>query len=127
MSRREPGEGPTNAAPASGRAARAGRHAPKPSPAAAPGQPLRAGGYTDEHASAGLQAELPAIDTFANQFPGYRIVIEHPEFTSSSTCSPTATSASSRRTPPTASCATSSPPASPSGARCGACSRPAAA
>ena len=61
MSRREPGEGPTNAAPASGRAARAGRHAPKPSPAAAPGQPLRAGGYTDEHASAGLQAELPAI------------------------------------------------------------------
>ena len=49
---------------------------------ASPGRPLRAGGYTDEHARAGLEAELPAIDTFANQFPGYRIVIEHPEFTS---------------------------------------------
>ncbi len=44
--------------------------------------PTRAGGYTDDHARSGLDAELPAIDTFPNQFPGYTIRIEHPEFTS---------------------------------------------
>ncbi|MBE0659996.1 MAG: NADPH-dependent 7-cyano-7-deazaguanine reductase QueF [Bryobacteraceae bacterium] len=39
--------------------------------------------YTDEHASAGLNAELPAIETWPNQFrDDYDIEIETPEFTS---------------------------------------------
>src|SRR5215471_3828126 len=39
-------------------------------------------GYTDTHAQAGLDAAFPSIDTFANQFPGYEILVEDPEFTS---------------------------------------------
>jgi 7-cyano-7-deazaguanine reductase len=39
-------------------------------------------GYTDEHASAGIGAELPEIETWPNQFPGYEIEISIPEFTS---------------------------------------------
>lgn len=39
-------------------------------------------GYTDTHAKAGLDAKFPDIDTFANQFPGYEIVVDDPEFTS---------------------------------------------
>jgi 7-cyano-7-deazaguanine reductase len=39
-------------------------------------------GYTDEHASAGIDAELPEIETWPNQFPGYEIEISIPEFTS---------------------------------------------
>jgi 7-cyano-7-deazaguanine reductase len=38
--------------------------------------------YTDEHARAGVAAPLPAIETWANQFPGYEIEIVIPEFTS---------------------------------------------
>jgi 7-cyano-7-deazaguanine reductase len=38
--------------------------------------------YTDEHARAGIDAPLPAIETWANQFPGYEIEIAIPEFTS---------------------------------------------
>ena len=38
--------------------------------------------YTDEHAKAGIDAELPAIETWPNHFKGYRIKIEIPEFTS---------------------------------------------
>jgi 7-cyano-7-deazaguanine reductase len=38
--------------------------------------------YTDEHAQAGIRAELPALETWPNQYPGYRIKIEIPEFTS---------------------------------------------
>ncbi len=38
--------------------------------------------YTEEHARAGLDAPLPAIETFPNQFPGYTIEIVMPEFTS---------------------------------------------
>ena len=37
---------------------------------------------SDKEAKAGLNARLPAIETFANQFPNYEIVIEIPEFTS---------------------------------------------
>jgi len=37
---------------------------------------------TDKEAKAGLDARLPAIETFANQFPDYEITIEIPEFTS---------------------------------------------
>jgi len=39
-------------------------------------------GYTDEHASAGIGAELPEIETWPNQFQGYEIEISIPEFTS---------------------------------------------
>jgi len=39
-------------------------------------------GYTEKEARAGLQARLPAIETFPNQFPDYEITIEIPEFTS---------------------------------------------
>ncbi len=38
--------------------------------------------YTDEHAAAGVNAKLPAIETWANQYPGYEIEIVMPEFTS---------------------------------------------
>jgi 7-cyano-7-deazaguanine reductase len=39
-------------------------------------------GYTDDHASAGLETEFPAIETWANQFKAYEILIDDPEFTS---------------------------------------------
>lgn len=38
-------------------------------------------GYTDEHASAGIAAPLPAIETWPNQFASYEIEIVFPEFT----------------------------------------------
>ena len=38
--------------------------------------------YTDEHAEAGIDAALPEIETWPNQFPGYEIEIVIPEFTS---------------------------------------------
>ncbi len=38
--------------------------------------------YTDEHASAGVYAPLPEIETWPNQYPGYQIEIVMPEFTS---------------------------------------------
>ena len=38
--------------------------------------------YTDEQAAAGVDAELPEIETWPNQYPGYEIVIDIPEFTS---------------------------------------------
>jgi 7-cyano-7-deazaguanine reductase len=38
--------------------------------------------YTQEHAQAGLNAKFPEIETWTNQFPGYEIVIDDPEFTS---------------------------------------------
>jgi 7-cyano-7-deazaguanine reductase len=38
--------------------------------------------YREKEATAGLRAELPAIETFQNQFPDYEITIEVPEFTS---------------------------------------------
>ncbi len=38
--------------------------------------------YTDEHAEAGINAPLPEIETWPNQFPGYEIEIVVPEFTS---------------------------------------------
>jgi len=38
--------------------------------------------YTDEHARAGVHAELPEIETWPNQYPGYEIEIAMPEFTS---------------------------------------------
>jgi 7-cyano-7-deazaguanine reductase len=39
--------------------------------------------YTDDHAAAGVHAELPAIETWPNQYQtGYEIEITMPEFTS---------------------------------------------
>ena len=40
--------------------------------------------YTDEHAASGVKADLPAIETWPNQYPGreYEIEIGMPEFTS---------------------------------------------
>jgi 7-cyano-7-deazaguanine reductase len=38
--------------------------------------------YTPEHARSGLSAHFPVIETWPNQFPGYEIVIDSPEFTS---------------------------------------------
>jgi 7-cyano-7-deazaguanine reductase len=38
--------------------------------------------YTPDHAKAGLDAAFPEIETWPNQFPGYEIVIDDPEFTS---------------------------------------------
>jgi 7-cyano-7-deazaguanine reductase len=38
--------------------------------------------YTEEHARAGVKAELPAIECWENQYPSYEIEIEMPEFTS---------------------------------------------
>jgi 7-cyano-7-deazaguanine reductase len=38
--------------------------------------------YTDEHARAGIQAKLPSIECWENQFPGYEIRIANSEYTS---------------------------------------------
>jgi 7-cyano-7-deazaguanine reductase len=38
--------------------------------------------YTEEHAKSGLKEKLPKIECFPNQFKGYEIKIEIPEFTS---------------------------------------------
>lgn len=37
--------------------------------------------YTEEHAKAGITAELPEIECWPNQFPGYQISITIPEYT----------------------------------------------
>src|SRR4030088_1088754 len=39
-------------------------------------------GYTEEHARAGIDARLPVLETWPNQFPGYEITISFPEYTS---------------------------------------------
>lgn len=38
--------------------------------------------YTETHAKSGLTQRFPAIETWPNQFPGYEIAIDIPEFTS---------------------------------------------
>jgi len=38
-------------------------------------------GYNERHAKIGLTASLPAIETFPNQYKGYEITIEIPEYT----------------------------------------------
>src|SRR5499427_7306283 len=38
-------------------------------------------GYTDRHARSGVDARLPEIETWPNQFKGYEITIEVPEYT----------------------------------------------
>ncbi len=39
-------------------------------------------GYTEDHAASGLDAALPLIECWPNQFAGYEIEISRPEFTS---------------------------------------------
>lgn len=38
--------------------------------------------YTEKHARAGIAAKLPVLDTWPNQFPGYVITTEFPEYSS---------------------------------------------
>ena len=38
--------------------------------------------YSDEHARAGVNAKLPKLDVWPNQFPGYKISTMFPEYTS---------------------------------------------
>ena len=38
-------------------------------------------GYTDRHARAGIDAPLPDIECWPNQFPGYEITVSVPEYT----------------------------------------------
>lgn len=38
--------------------------------------------YTEDHARAGVNAPLPEIECWENQYPDYEIVISTPEFTS---------------------------------------------
>jgi 7-cyano-7-deazaguanine reductase len=38
-------------------------------------------GYSEVHAKSGLTTRLPAIETWPNQYKGYEIVIEIPEYT----------------------------------------------
>ncbi len=38
-------------------------------------------GYNERHAKSGIDAKLPAIETFPNQYKGYEITIEIPEYT----------------------------------------------
>ena len=42
---------------------------------------MKKGGYTDRHARSGIDARLPEIATWPNQFKGYEITIEVPEYT----------------------------------------------
>jgi 7-cyano-7-deazaguanine reductase len=38
-------------------------------------------GYTEEHAKSGVDAQLPAVECWENQFPDYEIEIAVPEYT----------------------------------------------
>lgn len=38
--------------------------------------------YSRGHAEAGLKTSFPEIETWPNQFPGYEIIVDDPEFTS---------------------------------------------
>ncbi|MBI5777173.1 MAG: NADPH-dependent 7-cyano-7-deazaguanine reductase QueF [Nitrospirae bacterium] len=38
-------------------------------------------GYNERHARSGISAKLPSIETFPNQYKGYEITIEIPEYT----------------------------------------------
>lgn len=38
-------------------------------------------GYTERHAKSGLTAKFPRLETWPNQYPGYEITIEIPEYT----------------------------------------------
>jgi 7-cyano-7-deazaguanine reductase len=44
-------------------------------------RPVARLGYTEAHAKSGITAPLPEIDTWPNQYKGYEITIEIPEYT----------------------------------------------
>jgi 7-cyano-7-deazaguanine reductase len=44
-------------------------------------QPPSRSGYSERHAKSGLTAKLPRLKTWPNQYPGYEITIEIPEYT----------------------------------------------
>ena len=46
------------------------------------GRGKKATGYTEEHAASGLDAPLPPLATWPNQFAAYEITITIPEYTS---------------------------------------------
>jgi len=46
-----------------------------------PNHQSRGLGYNERHARSGVQAALPEIETWPNQFKGYEITIEVPEYT----------------------------------------------
>ncbi|MEE3151052.1 MAG: preQ(1) synthase, partial [Acidobacteriota bacterium] len=45
-------------------------------------EPTTSGGYGEEQAKAGIDAQLPELVSFPNQFDDYIITIENPEYTS---------------------------------------------
>jgi 7-cyano-7-deazaguanine reductase len=38
--------------------------------------------YTEEHAKAGIEAKLPKLEVWPNQYPGYVITTRYPEYSS---------------------------------------------
>jgi len=38
--------------------------------------------YTEDHARAGIEAQLPKLEVWPNQYPGYIITTRYPEYTS---------------------------------------------
>ena len=44
--------------------------------------PSKAQRYLPEHARSGIQVDLPEIETWPNQYPGYEITITIPQYTS---------------------------------------------
>ena len=38
--------------------------------------------YTESHARSGMESELPDIECWENQYPGYEVLLTFPEFTS---------------------------------------------
>ena len=38
--------------------------------------------YTEDHARAGIEAKLPKLEVWPNQYPGYIITTRYPEYTS---------------------------------------------
>jgi len=53
----------------------------RPSNAEPKGDSPRRLGYNESHARSGISADLPEIETWPNQFKGYEITIEIPEYT----------------------------------------------
>ena len=43
--------------------------------------PSSRSGYSERHAKSGISEKLPRIETWPNQYPGYEITIEIPEYT----------------------------------------------
>jgi 7-cyano-7-deazaguanine reductase len=43
--------------------------------------PSSRSGYSERHAKSGIADKLPRIETWPNQYPGYEITIEIPEYT----------------------------------------------